>query len=305
MTTPYDLRHARYERAGWWLAHGVAVVPLKPRSKELQPGYGWWLASITDIDFARQWFLNTPANLGVVLGGPASLVVGDWDNPLDYEIWRAGSGAAVETLTERTARGYHVFFTGEGLTQAAGSGCEFKTRGVCMVSPSVHPSGTVYRVVNDSPLARLDHQSACVLFPFLSEAPSKLERQDWQIAPRLEELAKRKSLGALGTGVVARLKAARPIVQEMHSAGVKLQRGGQATLVGLCPFHPDRFPSLWVYPKNGLWGCNQPNCIAVGVHDVINFRALHAGISNQAAIKQLADEFLKPSRSWGKHRNRI
>ena len=166
------LRQARYERACWWLAHGVDVVPLKPQSKELQPGYGSRQAHITTQDFAHQWFLtevtlvNTEANLGVVLGGSVGLVVADWDDVHQYEAWCAATGASVETLTEQTARGYHLFFVCEGLHTTVGPGCELKATGVCMVAPSVHPSGVVYRVLKDVPIMRLGCARARSLFHF-------------------------------------------------------------------------------------------------------------------------------------------
>ena len=94
------------------------------------------------------------------------------------------------------------------------------------------------------------------------------------------------------TGLLARIKAARPILDELHAAGITLRPAGQDTLVGRCPFHDDHHPSLWVYPTRGLWGCNRPGCPAAGTHDVINFRARWRGVDNRAAIRQLADEFL-------------
>ena len=97
-------RQARCERAGWWLARGVAIVPLKPRSKELQPGYGPHRAYIAAPAMAQRWFLNTDANLGVVLGGAAGLAVCDWDTVRDYQGWREAQGAQLETLTEQTRR---------------------------------------------------------------------------------------------------------------------------------------------------------------------------------------------------------
>jgi len=290
--TGHDLRQERYERACWWLNHGVGVVPLKPQSKELQPGYGSRKARITDVTFARKWFLNTNANLGVVLGRDAGLAIGDWDNVQDYEAWCDTTGALVDTLIEQTARGYHLFFVAEGLISAVGNGCEFKTNGVCMVSPSVHPSGVVYRVVNDAPIALIDGERARLLFPFLSEAFSTKERDGCKNPPTETAFRKRKRGMPVSGGVIARIKAARSILDEMNVAGVKLRPGGKNALVGLCPFHNDHSPSLWVNPESGLWGCNQPRCSAAGVHDVINFRALERGISNAAAIKQLANEFL-------------
>jgi hypothetical protein len=281
-----DLRQGRCERACWWLDHGVEVVPLKPQSKELQPGYGSHKACITDVAFAHKWFLNTDANLGVVLGGDAGLVVADWDRVQDYEVWRNTAGAMVDTLAEQTARGYHLFFAGESLASAVGDGCEFKTSGVCMVSPSVHPSGVVYHVVNNAPIASIDGEKARLLFPFLSEVYGQKERDNLSTgtAPRRDVPPR--------NGVVARIKAVRSIMDEMEAAEIKLQSGGKNALVGLCPFHDDHSPSLWVNPESGLWGCNQPRCPAAGTHDVINFRALRRDISNSAAIRQLADEFL-------------
>jgi hypothetical protein len=274
-------RQARYERACWWLEHGVNVVPLKPQSKELQPGYGSRKARITDNDFARRWFLNTDANLGVVLGGPTGLVVADWDAVPAYADWCARVGAPEVTLVERTARGYHWFFRTAGIASAVDPGCEVKTRGVCMVSPSVHPTGQIYQLVQEAPIVILTAARAAALFPFLS---ARLPRS-------LPGLARTKPVDM---GVIARIKAVRPIVAEMQAAGVTLQPAGQATWVGRCPFHDDQMPSLWVNPVSGLWGCNRPDCRAAGVHDVINFRAIGRGVSNQVAIQQLAAEFLPP-----------
>lgn len=284
-----DLRRERCEQACWWLDRGVEVVPLKPQSKELQPGYGSRKTRITDVAFARKWFLNTNANLGVVLGGNAGLIVADWDDVQDYQVWRHTSGAMVDTLAEQTGRGYHLFFTGEDLPSAVGDGCEFKTSGVCMVSPSVHPSGVVYYVVNDAPINRIDEKKATLLFPFLSEVCEHQERDNFTMRNAFK---KRRRDALPRNGVIARIKAARPIMDEMNATGVKLQPGGKNALVGLCPFHDDHSPSLWVNPESGLWGCNQPRCPAAGTHDIINFRALKRSISNSAAIKQLADEFL-------------
>jgi hypothetical protein len=248
-------------------------------------------AHITDVAHARRWFLKTDANLAVVLGGDAGLIVADWDKVRDYKVWRETTGTSVNTLTERTARGYHLFFVGEGLTSAVGDGCEFKADGVCAVSPSIHPSGVAYRIVQDVPIVHLDGERAYSLFPFLSAVRSRKERVDIDTA-----LAERRHNSRVSGGVVARIKAARCTADEMRAAGVRLRPGGQRALVGMCPFHDDHHPSLWVNPESGLWGCNKPSCPAAGVHDVINFRALARGISNRSAIKQLATEFLPRTR---------
>lgn len=292
MTTKLELRQARFEQAQWWLDCGVELVPLKPRSKELQPGYGLRQAHIADIPTASRWFLNTDANLGVVLEESTGLVVCDWDDTTAYALWHLGAGAQMVTRTEQTARGYHVFFFGTGLVSATNQGCELKTRGICMVSPSLHPTGVIYRVIIDSPISHLDGAATPALFPFLSVVKCL------PVCDANEARSSRNLPGAshhqapIGTGVVMRIKAARTIVDEMSTAGLKLRPIGKTTLIGLCPFHNDHSPSLWVNSESGLWGCNRPDCLAAGTHDVINFRALRMRISNETAIQQLADEFL-------------
>jgi hypothetical protein len=292
MNSKRDLRQARYQRACWWLAHGIEVVPLKPQSKELQPGYGARQAHITRLNVARQWFLNTDANLGVVLGGAAGLVVADWDDACQYELWHATAGESVETLIEQTARGYHVFFTCPGLRTNVSHNCELKATGVCMVAPSVHPSGVVYRVLHDVPIATLDDESATMLFPFLSEVLAKQNRRDRASAAAVHVRRQSQSPVSVAESMITRIKTVRLILDEMVTAGVELSSVSPTTWVGLCPFHPDHTPSLWVNPQRGLWGCNRPDCPAAGTHDVINFRAMRRGISNAAAIRQLAGEFL-------------
>ena len=276
------LRRARFARACWWLALGVAILPLEPRSKHIQPAFGPQRACITDRDVARRWFLNTDANLGVVLGGSTGLVVADWDDASAYRDWRATLGATVVSLTERSDRGYHVFFFAPGLSSATNGACEFKAHGACMVAPSIHPSGARYRLVHPAPLATLDGCTARSLFPFLSAAA------DSSTPPAFAN----SSHSPAHTDLVARIKAARPILDELHDAGVELHPTGRYTLVGRCPFHDDHTPSLWVYPDSGLWGCNRPDCPAAGTHDVINFRARWRSISKRAAIRMLADEYL-------------
>ena len=226
-----------------------------------------------------------------MLGGGIGLIVADWDTARAYRVWRDGVGYTVKTLTERTERGYHLFFTGEDLPSVAGDGCEFKTFGVCTVSPSVHPSGVVYYILKDVPIMRIDEKTARTLFPFLSETARSTLRTDPCDVSGVARGKQKTEKNGRGS-VIARVKEERSIVAEMDAAGIELRRGGRNTLVGLCPFHDDHSPSLWVYPHSGLWGCNKPSCSAAGIHDVINLRALVRGISNAAAIKQLASECL-------------
>src|SRR5579872_2488687 len=54
--------------------------------------------------------------------------------------------------------------------------------------------------------------------------------------------------------VIERLKLEVPIQRLAEARGVKLKQHG-ADLLGLCPFHEDREPSLVISPKKNLWHC--------------------------------------------------
>jgi DNA primase len=43
----------------------------------------------------------------------------------------------------------------------------------------------------------------------------------------------------------------------VEAKGIELKRHG-ADLLGLCPFHADREPSLVISPKKNLWHCWAP-----------------------------------------------
>ena len=51
-----------------------------------------------------------------------------------------------------------------------------------------------------------------------------------------------------------RLKKEVPIERLVMGFGVELKRHG-AELIGTCPFHDDKTPSLVVSPKTNLWHC--------------------------------------------------
>jgi DNA primase len=55
-------------------------------------------------------------------------------------------------------------------------------------------------------------------------------------------------------GEIQRLKSEISMERLVESFGVELKRHG-AELVGRCPFHDDKTPSLVVSPKTNLWHC--------------------------------------------------
>lgn len=83
------------------------------------------------------------------------------------------------------------------------------------------------------------------------------------------------------------VKAHNPLREAIEAAGVHLERDK-----GLCPFHPDKHPSLSI--KGERWKCW--SCGEGG--DVLNFTAKYYGLDFKGALKLLADRAgIKPART--------
>jgi DNA primase catalytic core len=82
---------------------------------------------------------------------------------------------------------------------------------------------------------------------------------------------------------IERLKHEVSLERLVESAGVKLTRHG-ADLMGLCPFHDDREPSLVISPKKNLWHCLGA-CQAGGT--VIDWVMRMNGVSFRHAVELL------------------
>src|ERR1035437_121763 len=81
---------------------------------------------------------------------------------------------------------------------------------------------------------------------------------------------------------IERIKRETDLAAVIRSRGVALpQKGGD--LIGLCPFHEDKTPSLHVTPAKRLWRCM--SCHAAG--NVIQFLQRFDGLSFQHVIDLL------------------
>jgi DNA primase catalytic core len=87
---------------------------------------------------------------------------------------------------------------------------------------------------------------------------------------------------------VARLKREVSIERLADARGVKLHRHG-ADLIGLCPFHEDRSPSLVISPQKNLWNCLGA-CGKGG--SVIDWVMRAEGVSFRHAVELLKQEHL-------------
>ncbi len=82
---------------------------------------------------------------------------------------------------------------------------------------------------------------------------------------------------------IERLKQEISLQRLAESAGIALKRHG-ADLVGLCPFHDDKTPSLVITPKTNLWHCLGA-CQAGG--SVIDWIMKVEGVSFRHAVELL------------------
>ncbi len=272
-------RQALFVAALAWLARGFKLVPLQPGEKRIIRGWGPAQRTITTEQEARLWFLRNVCNLGVVLA--PGFFCADFDDRDTMRAWRAGPGADVRAFVEKTARGFHVFISGEIPRGLAGPGLELKAPGqVVMSAPSVGTDGTIYTWFSGQwPPDEADWRAA--FLPLLSVRPER--------PPMTATTTARPTRS--GSDLVAKIKRNFSVIDELKAAGVSTwHRGGPETLVALCPFHDDHAPSLWARPALGIWGCNVPTCPAHGTLDVINVRAINRGLSVGEAIRQLARE---------------
>lgn len=145
-----------------WLDRGFPVFPLRPRDKiplgSLVP-HGCLDAS-TDPAVIRDWWRREPrANIGGGLGnGRFALDLDGQDAVLSFANTCDRHGGAPRTLTVRTARGWHLYFSSSVPIPCStgriaphidvrGSG------GYIVAPPSEHPSGSVYALARDLPIA--------------------------------------------------------------------------------------------------------------------------------------------------------
>jgi DNA primase catalytic core len=83
---------------------------------------------------------------------------------------------------------------------------------------------------------------------------------------------------------IERIKRETDLAAVIRSRGIELKPQG-GDLVGLCPFHPDRDPSLRVTAGKGLWRCMSSACNATG--NVIQFVQRFDGVSFRHAFELL------------------
>jgi DNA primase catalytic core len=107
--------------------------------------------------------------------------------------------------------------------------------------------------------------------------------------------AERRKMARIPEHEVERLKREVSVQRLAEARGIKLHRHG-ADLLGLCPFHDDRNPSLVITPAKNLWHCLGA-CNAGGT--VIDWVMRADGISFRHAVELLRADHLPMSAAPG------
>lgn len=130
---------------------GLAVFPLRPRTKIPQTEHGC-LDATTRLETIDGWWKRWPdANVGVACGEPSAVWVLDVDGA-DGETKLAelelAHGALPGTLEARTKRGRHLYFAFDARVRNSAKRLPMldtrSTGGYVVAPPSVHPDGDVY-----------------------------------------------------------------------------------------------------------------------------------------------------------------
>ncbi len=148
---------------------GFSIVPMV-RGEKRPKLRSWEKYQSEPADHAtlKRWFRNGDANLAIVLGNVSGgIICRDFDEMKAYEQWAGEHPQLAAALpTVRTHRGRHVYARTDvdALHQRTGRTIcnlghgELRAGGLCVLPPSIHPAGTVYRwlVPLEGPLPMVD-----------------------------------------------------------------------------------------------------------------------------------------------------
>jgi Bifunctional DNA primase/polymerase, N-terminal len=144
-----------------WCNRGVPVFPQRRGSRAPLTPHGFKDASC-DPKVVTDFFERHPfADIGGATGNGILVVDVDGDDgEASLLSWVNTHGDLPRTLTQKTRRGFHLFFStpvdvpSQTGKSAPVPGLDIICRGHAItLAPSTHPSGIVYRIVRDLPIA--------------------------------------------------------------------------------------------------------------------------------------------------------
>jgi len=256
-----------------WIAKGWRVAPCQPGTKQLLAGFGPYLESLDTAEKIEYWFRARHANLAVI--APVDRAILDFDDLALYDRFCEEVPEAACSYTERTPRGgSHIFVKLVKLVKVETvPGLEVKR--IALVYPSL-VAGKSYKVQVGGRIVTVDLEETLKAFGKVKQClPPSCARPK---PPRIQT--------GRSVAIIDKIKDDWPIVEYLafFEPGLRLTGSGR-WLAGLCPFHKDHHPSLWVDRERNTWGCH--GCEEHG--DVIDWHSKRTGLSLVDAIKDLMD----------------
>lgn len=252
-----------------WLNRGIAVIPIGYKSKRPNRRFlqSWdeYKTRLPTVQEINNWFVNTYTNIAVICGWQ-NLVVLDFDKIESFWLW---AGAySMDTYTVTTGRGCHLYFYCQDFPNQTLKwyGGEIKASGYCLAPPSIHPTGTSYKVKLNAPIATIDtiHD---VMPRGIFDKPS-VEVS----APPVD---------IFGLSSCEQVKQSVRLLDYFQHT----KQTGHGWYTVQCPFHGDgNHWSGWVNDNKNRYGCHA--CIT-GSLSVIDFHMRLYQIDFEQAIREL------------------
>lgn len=270
-----------------WFGLGVSVVPVRSRSKVAAVRWTEYTRRLPEPDelirwFGRPLFRNYGILCGRLHGQPGYLVVLDFDG-LDAGVsWLLSMQA--QTYTVATARGLHAYFVTEEQAETVRfEGGDLKASGYVLGAGSVHPSGAIYQVLTDAPIANI--RSIREVMPDLPE-PVKHEPNP---SPPLSKPKPKDAWDSAEwqrPNLIETIKARFSVLDFLPDLRLRKTSQSGHLWITRCPLHDDHTPSMWVDTEHQICGCFA-GCNNRRPMDVINLVAQLWGCSNAEAIERL------------------
>ncbi|MGB9799619.1 MAG: bifunctional DNA primase/polymerase [Thermanaerothrix sp.] len=270
-----------------WFGLGVSVVPVRSRSKVAAVRWTEYTRRLPTPEelirwFARPLFRNYGVICGKRHGQPGYLAVLDFDN-LDAGLdWLLSM--RTQTYTVATARGLHAYFITDEPAQTTNfAGGNLKGNGYVMAAGSVHPSGAIYTVLTDAPIANI--RSIREVLPDLPEPePVKREPRPPAILSKPEPQDAWESAEWQRPNLIETIRA-RFDLRDFLMGARKTDASGRWWLAR-CPLHDDHNPSMWIDAERQLCGC-YAGCNGGRPMDIVNLAAALWNCSNSEAVERL------------------
>lgn len=249
-----------------WLCKGFKVYPVQPQTKYMMAGYGPHAKSLQDAEAIEFWFRYRQSNIAV--SAPHNAIILDFDDIEVYNRFEEESPEAASSYTEGSPRGgAHVFLYIDDELPKFKPVAGLEVKQCTLVYPSL-VQGRSYQPLNDQHIITVNAQEALDGFVTWDE-PSK---------PADRRLVSLRGNWGGNWGVLAEVKKKWSFLEylALYEPDLRLVLRDR-WMTGLCPFHEDTHPSLWINVEDNLFGCH-----ACGAHgDIVNWHTTRRGFKTQ------------------------